>query len=78
MDSMAAVKIENVIMAEVLRWWKQRKELILTPLQSWSLDPLNPHRLQQCNTLFIYTIIIAIVRISCIISYIVTDLFICT
>ena len=32
MDSMAAVKIENVIMAEVLRWWKQRKELILKPL----------------------------------------------
>ena len=28
MDKMAAVKIENVIMAEVLRWWKQRKELI--------------------------------------------------
>ena len=24
----AAVKIENVIMAEVLRWWKQSKELI--------------------------------------------------
>jgi len=28
MDRVAAVKIENVIMAEVLRWWKQRKELI--------------------------------------------------
>ena len=28
MDRMTAVKIENVIMAEVLRWWKQRKELI--------------------------------------------------
>ena len=28
MDWMAAVKIEEVIMAEVLRWWKQRKELI--------------------------------------------------
>ena len=28
MDMMAAVKIENVIMTEVLRWWKQRKELI--------------------------------------------------
>ena len=28
MDRMAAVKIENVIMAEVLRWWKRRKELI--------------------------------------------------
>jgi len=28
MDRMAAVKIEKVIMAEVLRWWKQRKELI--------------------------------------------------
>ena len=30
MDRMAAVKIisENVIMAEVFRWWKQRKELI--------------------------------------------------
>ena len=27
MDRMAAVKIEDVIMAEVLRWWKQRKEL---------------------------------------------------
>ena len=24
MDRMAAVKIENVIMAEVLRWWKHR------------------------------------------------------
>ena len=35
MDRMAAVKIENVIMAEVLRWWKQRKELIFpNPLQS--------------------------------------------
>ena len=28
MDRMAAVKIANVIMAEVLRWWKRRKELI--------------------------------------------------
>ena len=29
MDRMAAVKIDNVIMAEVLRWWNQlRKELI--------------------------------------------------
>ena len=27
-DRMTAVKIENVIMAEVLRWWKQWKELI--------------------------------------------------
>ena len=28
LDRMAAEKIENVIMAEVLRWWKQSKELI--------------------------------------------------
>ena len=28
MHRMAAVRIENVIMAEVLRWWKRRKELI--------------------------------------------------
>ena len=29
MDRMAAGMIENVIMADVLRWWKQRKELVL-------------------------------------------------
>ena len=34
MDRMAAVKIENVIMAEVLRWWKQRHILSPNPLQS--------------------------------------------
>ena len=51
MDRMAAVKIENVIMAELLRWWKQRKELILTPLQSWSLDPLEPPEPPQTATM---------------------------
>ena len=28
LDRMVAENIENVIMEEVLRWWKQRKELI--------------------------------------------------
>ena len=28
LDRIAAERIEDVIMAEVLRWWEQRKELV--------------------------------------------------
>ena len=63
MDRMAAGMIENVIMAEVLRWWKQRKELIFyvqTPYNPslWTpLKPLNPHRLQQFTLLIILALV---------------------
>ena len=46
-------KIENAIIAEVLRWWKQRKEFIFLVQPPYNhslwtpLKPLNPHRLQQ-------------------------------
>ena len=46
MDRMEAVKIENVIVAEVLRWWKHAKES--TKSKPWSLL----HRLQQFFDLY--------------------------
>ena len=43
LDRMAAEKIENLIVAEVLRWWKQRCILSPNPftiLVSGTLEPL--------------------------------------
>ena len=38
-DRMAAVKVENVIMAEVLRWWKQLIFLKSKPLTTLVSGP---------------------------------------
>ena len=43
LDRMAAEKFENLIMAEVLRWWKQRKELVFQVQLPYNpRTPLNP------------------------------------
>ena len=80
LDRMVAENIENVIMEEVLRWWKQRKLrthiLSPNPLQSWSLDPLETPEPPQTETVT-KTVFIISVYITYI-TYIITDLCICT
>ena len=62
LDRMTAEKIENVIMAEVLRLWKQTLFLSSNSLQSWSLKCIETPEPPQTvsKTFFIITIIIII------------------
>ena len=45
MGKMAAVKTENVIMAEVLRWWKQRTHIFPAKLLTYVYARDGPNRL---------------------------------